>query len=160
MATGFAHQHRQDRSWPELLANFEKLARPVAPRSSGGILLFLACDLDYCCNVVGLPHFNASADGRGRCGLCLANASDLPFTDTAAWKDTLLDNASFLARMRHPLHALAGHALWNKWTYKHDLLHMLDHHGVPSHVVANDLWAHLSGERDTEVIQKGNEHDR
>ena len=44
------------------------------------------------------------------------------------------------------------HAFFNRQTYRLDLLHMLDHHGVSSHIIATILWHHVSGERECDVL--------
>ena len=160
IATGVVNKSEEDKSWPIVLDSFSKLAHNKEPGSWGGILLFLGADLEYACNVVGLRHFNSAGE---MCSLCLANSSDYPFNDlmgNAAYKATLVDNETFLNRLRHPLHPLAGHAIFNKWTYRHDNLHNLDHHGLAGHVIANILYKHVSGERDAEVLPGENVDER
>ena len=71
--------------------------------------------------------------------------------EQAGW-GTEVNNQVFMARLRRPLHPLESHRIFNIHTYRHDLLHMADHHGVLSHVIANILWAHLCGERESQVL--------
>ena len=111
-------------------------------------MLFVGADLEYICNVVGLPHYNCA---ENMCMACLANTGDIPhntFHKDTAWRGALLDNAGYLARIRRPLHDLAAHEVFNRFTYRFDLLHMCDHHGVTSHVIGNVLWAHISSYRE------------
>jgi len=51
---------------------------------------------------------------------------------------------SFKARFRQPLHPLIAHTWFNIYTYRHDLMHMSDHHGVAGSVSANIFDTHLS----------------
>jgi len=107
-----------------------------------GVLLFFSSDLEHVCNEVGLPHFNASQ----MCCFCEANTSDKPHTDysdLAEWRRTLRNNRRFMRAIRQPLHPLVGHPWFSMYTFRMDLLHMLDHHGVSSHVVGNVFWHHL-----------------
>ena len=60
----------------------------------------------------------------------------------------MVDNNAFLARIRRPMHDLVRHEILNRYTYRFDLLHMCDHHGVTSHVIANVLWSHVSSDRE------------
>eukprot|EP00974_Lingulodinium_polyedra_P034835 3347507-Lingulodinium_polyedra.AAC.1 len=46
------------------------------------------------------------------------------------------------------------------FTYRHDLLHMVDHHGIASHICANILWAHISSDREAPVIPGANMEER
>ena len=160
MSSSFTNRVEQDKSWQPIMDSFEKLSQPVSPGTWGGILLFLGSDLDYVCNTMGLPHFNGVEQ---MCSLCLANRTTLPFTilgEGAPWAATCVDNGTFLARLRQPLHPAAGHPWFNLHTYRHDLLHMLDHHGLASHVIANILWAHLSGDREVLVLPGANMAER
>ena len=112
------------------------------------------------CNVIGLPHFNSE---HNPCSLCLANNSTMPHNNwapSAPWRGTEVTNLLFKARLRRPLHPLAGHEIFNVQTYRHDLLHMADHHGVISHICANILWTHLSGDRLTPVLPGDNIEER
>ena len=128
--------------------------------SWGGILLFLGGDLEYLCNVVGLPHYN-SPDAM--CACCRANTTNTPFNNfhaDARWRGTLVANAEYMARIRKPLHALVQDAVFNSQTYRFDLIHMCDHHGVTSHVIANVLWAHVSADREGDIIPGDTVEDR
>eukprot|EP00974_Lingulodinium_polyedra_P095304 9234224-Lingulodinium_polyedra.AAC.1 len=59
-------------SWQPILASFARLAAPKTPGQWGAVLLFFCGDLDYVCNVLGLPHFGRE---NNMCSLCLANNS-------------------------------------------------------------------------------------
>ena len=142
-----------------MLQNFEELARVQPPGLWGGVLLSVGGDLDHLCNTIGLPHYN----GNEMCSLCLANDSTIPwnnFHETAAWRDTLVTNDQFLARLRRPLHPLAAHPIFNLHSYRHDLLHMIDVHGVASAIIANILWVHISPERLCNVLPGGTVDER
>lgn len=157
--TGLKNAKLTDRSWPMVLQSFERLAEPVADGSWGGVLLFFGGDLDYVCNLLGLPHFSSNEV----CCECRANISTMPhnnFNAEAAWRPTVVTNEEFRARLRRPLHPLVEHPVFSKYTFRYDLLHMLDHHGVASHVVANILWAHVSGDRESEALPGDNEGER
>ena len=137
-----------DHSWPRILQSFEALANQGADDNHwGGILLFVSADLEYACNDLGLPHFN----GRNMCSWCWANTSYLPHTDYsdgALWRGTLVDNAVFMNRVRRPLHPLVDHPWFCIFSYRLDLLHLWDHHGVLSDITANVFWTHLSRAND------------
>ena len=132
----------EDRSWPAILQSFEDLAGPVVDGRWGGVLLFFSSDLEYVCVDLGLRHFGA----RKMCFLCDADTADTPhndFTAGAAWRRTVFTNGQFLRHIRQPRHVLTAHAWWNRHTYRLDMLHVFDHHGVASVVVGNILWEHL-----------------
>ena len=100
------------------MESFGKLAEPIDMHSWGGILLCVGADLDYICNVGGLPHYNATVN---MCVCCLANTTDAPhnnFHQDAAWRRTVVDNNAFLARIRRPMHDLARHEVFNRYTYR------------------------------------------
>ena len=125
----------EDLSWPTVLASFEQLAGPVGRGRWGGVLLFVGCDLEYACNVLGVPRW----DTHDPCGECRANDSDRPhnnFHPNSPWRGTDKDNDAYIADMKHPLHPLVAHPLFNRLTWRHCMLHMLGHHGVASNVVA------------------------
>ena len=106
-----------------------------------------------------MPHYNSVE----MCALCEAHTRLRPhnnFHADAAWRSTLVSNARFRERLRRPLHPLVDHCLFSKYTYRFDLLHMLDHHGVASHVVGNILWAHLAADRDCNVLPGDNQDER
>ena len=130
-----AHSDDPDRSWPLVLASFDEMASP-RPGTWGAILLFVTGDLEFVCNDLGLPHFNSNQC----CALCCANVSDKPhnnYHNDAAWRGTLRTSDEFRAALRQPLHPLVAWHSFSRFTYRLDLLHLLDHHGVASHVVAN-----------------------
>ena len=137
MATGLTGAHVEDKSWAPLMESFEKLAETKPEGVWGGILLFFGADLEYVCNKLGLPHFNAAED---MCSLGLANTTTMPhnnYHDDAEWRGTEVDNTTFLERLRRPLHACVAHPWFNIFTYRQDLLHMCHHQGVSSHFCAN-----------------------
>ena len=70
------------------------------------------------------------------------------------------DNAQYMNAVRTPKHPLVAHAWWNKCTYRHGMLHMLDHHGVANWVIGGILYNHISGERECDVIPGNNIEDR
>ena len=161
MCSGLKDKDKDDMSWPVILESFEELAKPVEAGSWGGILLFIGADLDYACNVLGMPHYNGGPDGI--CMACEANATTIPhntFHANATWRGTVVCNQRFMDRIRTPLHPLAEHAFFTKYTYRYCLLHMVDHHGVGSHIVGNIVWTHLSGDRDCDVLEGANLEDR
>ena len=140
-----------DLSWDVILDDFARLAGPVSPGSWGGVLLFLGADLDYVCNKIGLPHYN----GVNMCFGCEANTGSVPFHDfhdDARWRHTVVSNSRFKQRLRTPLHPLAGHAIFNKYTYRYCSLHMLDHHGCTSVILGSILYEHVCPERETETL--------
>eukprot|EP00974_Lingulodinium_polyedra_P050053 4813753-Lingulodinium_polyedra.AAC.2 len=152
LCTGMKGGSLPDLSWPVIMNSFEQLSRPVGAGDWGAVLLFVGCDLEYACNVLGLPHFNATGNC---CADCMADTEGVPFNNfhgAAAWRDTLKTNTQYLAAVRTPMHPLLAHPWFCKYSYRHDLLHMIDHHGVASHVIGNILWAHICGERETSVI--------
>ena len=61
-------------------------------------------------------------------------------------------NAEFLGSFRRPLHPLVSHPWWNSHTYRLDLLHLIDHHGIAGNIIGNTFWAHISGERMCDVL--------
>ena len=79
LATVHKLDDADDQTWPSIIASFEQLAKPIEGDSWGGILLFLGSDLEYVCNILGWPHFNA----KSVCGLCLANDGAYPHTDNS-----------------------------------------------------------------------------
>ena len=123
------------------------------------MLVVWGADMDYTCNMLGLPHFNR----RAMCRLCLANTSTMPFNNfhhDAGWQGTRVDNTTFMNRLRQPLHPVVSHPWLNMFSYRRCALHMFDHHGLASHVIANILWAHISGERECNAIPGSNMDDR
>jgi len=158
MATGLKTD-RADRSWGPIMASLERLAGPVEPGSWGGVPLFMGADLEYACNVMKLKHYSAVQ----MCMHCEADKKDIPFHDFhggAKWRSTILSNDAFMARVGEPRNPMVAHVWFNKYTYRYDLLHMLDHHGVASHIVGNILHAHLSSERETDVLPGSNMQER
>ena len=151
IASGLKDEPGEDKSWATVLASFEQLAAPVAPGTWGGILLFVGADMEYACNVLGLPHYN----GTEVCAFCRANSTTRPFNNfhaAAAWRETLVDNDGYRARLREPLHPLVAHPVWSIYTYRLDLLHLLDHHGITSTILGNIFWIHVGGERECNVL--------
>ena len=152
ISTGIKDNALEDWSWPVILDSFKRLAEPVEEGRWGGILLFFGADLEYVCNILGLPDYNAR---ENMCTDCLANTTDRPrnaFQANAGWRATLVDNRQYIAEVRRPLRPLPAHAAFNRHTYRFDLLHMYDHHGVTSHVIGNVLWAHLAHECESNVL--------
>lgn len=142
LATAHKFDYSDDRSWDPIMESFAKLALPVDRDSWGGILLFLGCDLEYVCNVCGMTHFNSN----DVCGLCEANDSSHPHTDNgrgAAWRDSSYTNDAYVAKFRRPLHALVRHEWFSKYSYRLDVMHLADHHGVANHVVGNVFYAQI-----------------
>ena len=126
--------------------SFERLAQ-INPDTLGGVLLFVGCDLEYACNVLGLIHFNNTANC---CADCNANFDTVPlnnFHRTSAWRATVRNNEEYLAALRQPRHPLVAHAWFTKFAYRQDLLHNFDHHGLTSHIIGNVLWCHVSSDR-------------
>lgn len=143
MATGFKTPG-VDKSWGPILESFEKLARDVPPGKWGGMLLFGGSDLEYVCNELGMRHYNSAQI----CGYCEGDCDDSknPHTDYSAganWRVTIRNNAEFLAAFRQPLHPLVEHAVYSKYFYRFDLMHMMDHHGISSHIAANVIIIHI-----------------
>eukprot|EP00969_Alexandrium_andersonii_P140877 6230788-Alexandrium_andersonii.AAC.1 len=132
----------EDRSWPLILESFEELANEVAEGRWGGVLLFCSADMEHACNQWGLRHFNSVK----MCAWCDADTGDVPFTDfgqEAVWRQRLATEGQFLRRLRAPRHPLAAHEWFNKYSFRLDLLHILDHHGVLSAVLGNILHHHV-----------------
>ena len=152
LSTGLTQQDLPDLSWGPILSDFERLAAPVPAGSWGAMLLFFGADLEYICNVLGLKHYNST---DGMCSLCLANSTGMVhnnYQKDAPWTKTFVDDRTFGLRARRPLHPVVEHGFFNRFTFRYDLLHMLDHHGLASHVAANVLWTHLSGERECDAL--------
>jgi len=155
LATGFK-QTGVDRSWDPILASFEELAGDVEEGKWGGVLLFTGTDLEYCCNEFGMRHYNS----KQICGYCGANDTDLPHTDNspgASWRHTIRNNVAFIASFRQPRHPFIDHPLFNLYTYRLDIMHLLDHHGVTSHVAGNMIYIHV---RDRDGILPGDTIDQ
>ena len=72
LSTGLTNDGLEDKSWEPILASFGRLAAEQDPGKWGAVLIFFAGDLDYVCNVLGLPHFN---NEHSPCALCLTNNS-------------------------------------------------------------------------------------
>eukprot|EP00959_Pyramimonas_sp_CCMP1952_P203272 4250708-Pyramimonas_sp.AAC.1 len=109
---GTAHKLSEqlpDRSWGQIMDSFERLASPVPADGWGGILLFLG---DGAC-----PHTDNSAG--------------------ALWRGSVVDNVQFKARFRQPHHPLVDHAWFSIYSYRVDLMHMADHHGIANSVLGN-----------------------
>ena len=146
IGTGLKEAAKPDHSWRCILESFERLAQ-IKPDTWGGVLLFVGCDLEYACNVLGLSHFNNTANC---CADCNANFDTVPlnnFHRTSAWRGTVRNNEGYLAALRQPRHPLVAHAWFTKFAYRQDLLHNFDHHGLTSHIIGNVLWCHVSSDR-------------
>ena len=70
------------------------------------------------------------------------------------------DNVRFMADFRMPLHPLVAHPWFNMHSYRFDLLHMMDHHGITSNIVANILWEHVGGDRQCDALPGSNVQER
>jgi hypothetical protein len=154
MATGLKKEGN-DLSWASILPSFEELAGDVVAGAWGGILLFSGCDMEYACNEFGMCHFNSLQP----CAFCDANTTDLPHTDYsngAMWRHTIRDNVGFLAHFRLPKHPFVDHALFSIHTYRLDIMHLLDHHGVTSLIAGNLIAIHV---RDRDGILPGSTID-
>ena len=132
MCTGLKNDDLVDKSWQPILASFDRLAGPIAPGDEwGAVPIFLGSDLEYVCQVVGMQSYN----NVNCCAECEANGSTLPHNDFSAgalWRATVRDHDAYMAKFRQPRHALVAHGWFNKHTYRYDLLHMWDHHGITS----------------------------
>jgi len=131
-----------DHSWPIIMRSFEDLSGDVGDGEWGGVLLFMSSDLDFACNELGLRHFNAVK----MCCFCNADTAETPHTDFgehARWRNTVFTNGQFLRHLRAPRHPVVAHPWFNVHTYRLDLLHTLDHHGVANAVLGNVLWRHV-----------------
>ena len=105
-------------------------------------MLFFSGDLEYACNELGLRHFN----GASCCCFCNANRSDIPFNDfhaDAQWRRTVLIAGQFARHIRKPKHPVVAHPWFSIYTYRLDLLHIFDHHGITSVILANVLAYHI-----------------
>ena len=72
------------------------------------------------------------------CSECYANGSTIPHNDFSAgalWRATVHDHAAYMAKFKQPPHPIVAHGWFNKFTYRYDLLHMWDHHGITSTAV-------------------------
>ena len=67
LGTGTDNNNLEDLAWPVIMNGFERLARDVEPDDWGGVLLFIGADLEYACNVLGLPHFNNAGNCCATC---------------------------------------------------------------------------------------------
>jgi len=145
MATAHKLPESDDQSWPDILASFAELAKPLtAPDSWGGVLLFLGSDLEYICNVCGMKNYNSKVI----CGYCLADDTAHPHTDNsrgASWRGRILRTTrDFKDRFRHPLHPIVASEWFSLFSYRLDCMHLNDHHGVTSHLVGNIFDTQLS----------------
>jgi hypothetical protein len=97
------------------------------------------------------------------CSDCDANTTDIPFHDfhdDALWRRTSVSDERLKDRLRRPLHPLAGHALFNKWTYRYCTLRMLDHHGCASVIIGSILYEHVCPDHETEALPGNTIDDR
>jgi len=147
-----------DKSWVAVMRSFEELAMDTLPGDWGAVLLFVGTDLEYSSNELGLAHFN----GAKPCMFCEADCTALfPFADLspgAAWRPTVRNNDEFLASIRRPLHPLTAHPIFSMYTYRLDLLHNIDHHGVAGHIEGNVFAMHLN--RQNDILPGANEELR
>ena len=137
-------EHGEDKSWPVILSSFQDLAlQQTSVDQWGGVLLFAVGDMEWVANVLGLPHYNAVEC----CAYCRATLrGDVPHNDYsrgAAWRATIRSDDGFRAALRTPLHPLVASEFFNRETYRLDLLHLFDHHGVAGHVIANIIAMHV-----------------
>ena len=133
----------EDKSWNLIIDSFQKLAGPLDDKPWGGVLLFFGNDMEYAANDLGMSNYNSIQC----CSFCDANNGTLPFNDLsrwAKWRATIRSNEEFLAHLRRPLHPLAAYGLLSKYTNRLDMLHLLDHHGVTSHICANVIHTVVS----------------
>ena len=132
MCTGLKNEDLYDASWPPIWASFDKLAGPIqAGDQWGGVPVFFGSDLDYMCGDVGMQGYKEA----NLCAECMANKSTIPFNDFsegALWRGTMHDEAAYLAKFKQPPHPIVAHGWFSKHTYRYDLLHMWDHHGITS----------------------------
>ena len=152
ISTGLKNADLNDLSWPPIMASFDRLAGPIGDNGWGAILLFLGSDLEYAANVLGMVSYNSA----NCCAECDANGSTVPhndFSDGALWRHTVRDNATYLAHFRQPLHPLVAHGWFNRFSYRHDILHMWDHHGITSTSVGCVLDHHV---REASAVLPGN----
>ena len=148
-----------DASWPLVLQSFIEIAeREGTSERWAGVLLFAVGDLEWACNTLGLPHYN----GVECCFMCKANCSDRPFNDYSdgkAWCHELRTEAEFQAGLRAPLHPLVQSSFFSRYTYRLDLLHLLDHHGIASHILANIIHMHVCS-ADNDIAPGSNQEER
>ena len=131
----------EDKSLPLIMESFAELAGDVGEGHWGGILLFCSADMEHACNEWGLRHFNSTK----MCAWCDADTGEVPHTDfgeQAKWRETLATQGQFLRRVRAPRHPLLAHGWFNKHSFRLDMLHILDHHGVSNAVLGNILHHH------------------
>ena len=83
------------------------------------------------------------------CGLCMANRTELCWNNLrpdAPWRATTFDvQQGMLEYCRldaHPLHHFPG--IYTSTMFL-DVLHIMDHHGVASHLIGNVLWTCIAG---------------
>ena len=146
-----------DLSWQLILDDFEQLAGPRAPGEWGLLPLFTTSDLEYCCNDLGLSHYNANEC----CFFCGANTTTISHNNyhrAAGWRFTIRNDAEFLVALRRPLHPVVAHSWFSRLTHRLDLLHLFDHHGAASHITANISAKHIR--RASAVLPGATQEDR
>ena len=126
-------------AWEYVLSVFDNLAQgldaggnPLPPDDDGVVWKFVLIFGKGDCEQLahwGCPMY---ADGDTICAACLANRTDIPWSDlrkAARWRFQLLSNAVFLSRTKGD-HPLAKSHYWSKFFIRFDPMHILDHHGV------------------------------
>ena len=125
-------------------AEYELQGKPLALDDDGklwtAVLLFIKGDMEFLCQEFGLGHYN-KAD---ICHVCLANVSNFPWTDFSELVQhfrTILSNGAYIARHLHGNHhGLLELTGVNRFTFPFDSLHILDHRGIFSRIIANTLY--------------------
>ena len=99
------------------------------------VFLFMAGDMEMFCNTLGLSHFGSNEP----CFFCPCNRSDLPWSEfrwAARWRRRHYDDATFLRMVRPWRHGFWDWEGVSKRTIALDTMHLLDHHGVGSIILA------------------------
>jgi len=132
--------------WKVILEDLDMLARGELAGNAPGecfwrfVLLFAKSDEDCHANHWGLKHYS---DANEICTECLANRTTQPFTNllhTAEWRPTtLVDKASYIARVRVPLHPLFASKYATRYLAFLDIMHLLDCKGVAALVCGGIL---------------------
>ena len=97
------------------------------------------------------------------CSECLADGGDYPHTDnteSAAWRPTCHTNSEYMAKYRTPLHPLLTSGWWSRLTYRYDILHLFDHHGITSTAVACIWNAHIVTDCIDGILPGNNQQER
>ncbi len=107
-------------------------------RMYSGVFIWMTGDMEMFCNTLSLVSYNSNTP----CWFCRCNTTDVPWTDfswRAKWRKHICSNGDFLSRVRRPV------GFWDwasvcRRTICLDTLHLLDHHGIGSCVLANLFW--------------------